>query len=190
MSLASASETVWVFGNVATPPDEADYSGVLYYEFNFTVQSSNATWITVYPLTVTVVAPLLVMVDVALAQDEQLNMTGQFNNDNTAEIPLDYFVAEEVNRESDSTHSDWIQTLKDFWGMVGVAGKTLVVLIVQMVAAFAGVTVPEWVVSLAVVAFVASLFLKLGRKLPLIIAVLMFFIVVAVISNLIVSLMT
>jgi len=98
VSLASASETVWVFGNVATPPDEADYSGVLYYEFNFTVQSSNATWITVYPLTVTVVAPLLVMVDVALAQDEQLNMTGQFNNDNTAEIPLDYFVAEEVRQ--------------------------------------------------------------------------------------------
>jgi hypothetical protein len=169
-------EPCWIYGNVSTVPAETEYMNATHYQFNFTVASSNASWITVYPLELTVYAPLTGIGILSKGQD--LNLTGYTDTNG-------FFVVTLVN---DLGGMEWIETLKGLWTMIGEVGKTLVTLIVQVVEAFSGVQLPSWTVSLILVALMSFMFIRLGTKLPLIFLVIMFFVCVALISHLITTL--
>jgi hypothetical protein len=171
-------EPCWIFGNVSTVPTETEYMNATHYQFNFTVASSNASWITVYPLELTVYAPLTMMANIVLSKGQNLNLTGYTDTNG-------FFIVTQVN---DLGGMEWIETLKALWTMIGEVGKTLVTLIVQVVEAFSGVQLPSWTVSLILVALMSFMFIRLGTKLPWIFLVIMFFVCVALISHLITSL--
>ena len=180
-------QTIWVFGKVTAFPEEVTYESVEYYQFNFSVTNDSRLSQT-YPYELTVVAPFTVMAQIVLNQDVELNLTGSIVNDQPTNesIPVGYFLVERVNTEDGEV--DWIQAIKDFWALISQIGKGLVTVILAIVQAFTGVQLPSWGVSLAVVAFSAFMFLRMGKKLPWLIMIIMFFIVAAVISNLIVTL--
>jgi len=158
-------------------PEQVQYQNVTHYHFNFSVTESNATWITVYPLEIPVYAPLSVMVDVVLSQGQNLNLTGSVDVNG-------YFIVSNVNKAGEGGN-EWIETLKSLWALIGNIGKTLVTLIVQVIETFSGYKLPTWTVSLILVAVLVSLFITLGKKLPLILLIIMFLVCAALISHLI-----
>lgn len=178
LALGLSDEPCWVYGNVSTVPTETEYMGVTHYQFSFTVTSSDANWITEYPLELSVYAPLTVMTNIVLSQGQNLKLTG-YTDENG------FFVVTLVNGEGEMA---WITTLKALWTLIGNVGKTLVTLIIQVVEAFTGYQLPSWTVSLILVGLMAFLFLRLGKKLPMIFLVILFFVCVAVISHLITTL--
>lgn len=185
---------VWISGDVLEVPSGVNYGGA-YYEFNFTIKSSNSTLMTFLPLNITVVVPLALMTALIFDNATQnlgrdLNVTGEVVSDqpNFQSIPAGDFIVSAVNGPQ-IAEPGWIQSLKDLWNAVSGIGKMLVTLIVQVIGATIGVVVPEWVIALSVVGFTLFAFARWFKKLPWILIIIGFIICAAIVSSMIQSLM-
>jgi hypothetical protein len=167
----------WVYGYVASLPAQVTYSGTVYYTFNLTAVSSNAS--NLEGLLVAVITSVSNLVQVTLSLGQPINMSGVFS-DGGFGIPQGIYIAESI----ETYPPDWTKTLGQLWALFGQIGRLLVTLIIQIVSAFTGLVLPEWIVALILVGVIAFGFLRWGRRIPWILLICMFFSVVGLISHL------
>jgi hypothetical protein len=167
----------WVYGTVTSLPVQITYSGTVYFTFNLTATSSNAS--IQLPALVTAVISVSNLAQVGLSLGQPINMSGVFS-DGGSGIPQNVYVAE----YAETFPPDWTKTLGQLWALFGQIGRLLVTLIIQIVSAFTGLILPEWIVALILVGVIAFSFLKWGRRIPWIILIALFFVVVGLISHL------
>ena len=173
-----ASEPFWIYGSIISVPHEATYNNSTFYEFEFQVNSSSASWITVYPLTLNVVVPIDIIINIALKAQTVANFTGTTD---AAGFPEGYFLAEKINTQSSGS---WIDSLKLLWSAITSMGSILVMFLIQIVEGLSGITLPSWVASLALIGVTTFVFFKFFKKLPIIIAITLFFVCIALVGSL------
>lgn len=185
---------IWISGDVLEVPSGVNY-GASYYQFNFTIKSSNSTLMTFLPLNITVVIPLALMTALIFDNATQnlgrdLNLTGEVVSDqpNFQSIPAGDFIVSAVNGPQ-IAEPGWIQSFKDLWNAVSGIGKLLVTLVVEIIGATVGIVVPEWLIALTVVGVTAVTFAKWFKKLPWILILIGFIVCAAIVSSMIQSLM-
>ena len=181
-SVQAVSDPFWIYGTVTTTPFVSTYNNLTYSEFNFSVASSNATWLIPIPTGVsvklTVAIPTSLLVGIALVVNQTLNMTGVVE---VVGVPSGYFVCDEVTQVSTG---GWLDSLKTLIGVVGLIGKLVVTVIVQVIGAAFGVVAPSWVVTLAVLAATAASLVFWFKKLPKILAIIFLVLTVSLIVSL------
>jgi hypothetical protein len=182
-SVHAVSDPFWIYGTVTTTPFVSTYNNLTYSEFNFSVASSNATWLIPIPTGVsvklTVAIPTSLLVGIALVVNQTLNMTGVVE---VVGVPSGYFVCEEVTQAS---AGGWLDSLKALIGAVGLIGKLVVTVIVQVIGAAFGVVVPSWIVTLAVLAATTASLVFWFKKLPKLLVIVFLVLVVALIVSLV-----
>lgn len=174
-SVHAVSDPFWIYGTVMTTPKVSTYNNLTYSEFNFSVASSNATWLGA-PVDMIVAIPTNLLVGIALVVNQTLKMTGVVE---VVGVPSGYFVCEEVTQAG-----SWLDSLKALIGAVGLIGKLVVTVIVQAIGAVFGVVVPSWIVTLAVLAATATSFVFWLKKLPKILAIIFLVLIVSLIVSL------
>ncbi len=175
------SNVTWIYGSATSAPVQNSYGvgNMTYYEFSFSVSTANATWIPAYPYNITVDIPTTLILNFALSLGQQLNITG-IQADAGDTLPKDHFLGIYI----DVAKPSYIQTLQQIWDVVSQIGKLLVTFVVQIVSGLTGIQLPTWVVGLILVGMIAYFFISLGKKLPYIIMIVLFFVTVALVSNL------
>jgi len=172
----AVSSSFWIYGTVTTTPYVSTYNNLTYSEFNFSVSSSNATWLGA-PVNLTVVIPTNLLVGIALVVNQTLNMTGVVD---VVGVPSGYFVCEAVNQAS----MDWLESLKALITLIGEIGKLVVTVIVQVIGAAFGIVVPSWAVTLAVLAATAASLVFWFKKLPKLLAIIFLVLIISLIVSL------
>jgi len=170
-SVQAVSDPFWIYGTVTTTPHVSTYNNFTYSEFNFSVASSNATWLGA-PVNLTVAIPTSLLVGIALVVNQTLNMTGVVE---VVGVPSGYFVADAINQNQ----TDWLDSVKALVTLVASIGKLVVTLIVQGIGVAFGVTVPSWVVTLAVIVATTASLVFWFKKLPKILAIIFLVLIVA-----------
>jgi hypothetical protein len=174
-SVQAVSDPFWIYGSVMTTPKVSTYNNLTYSEFNFSVASSNATWLGA-PIDMTVAIPTTLLVGIGLVVNQTLNMTGVVE---VVGVPSGYFVCEEVTQAG-----SWLDSLKALINAVGLIGKLVVTVIVQGIGAAFGVVVPSWIVTLAVLVATVASFMFWFKKLPKILAIIFLVLIVSLIVSL------
>lgn len=177
-TVQAVSDPFWIYGTVMTTPKVSTYNNLTYSEFNFSVTSSNATWLGA-PVNLTVAIPTSLLVGIALVVNQTLNMTGVVE---VVGVPSGYFVADAINQNQ----SSWLDSLKALITLIGGIGKLVVTIIVQGIGAAFGIVVPSWIVTLAVLAATAASFVFWFKKLPKILAIIFLVLIAALIVSLVV----
>jgi hypothetical protein len=177
-SVQAVSDPFWIYGTVTTTPYVSTYNNLTYSEFNFSVSSSDAAWLGA-PVNLTVAIPTSLLVGIALVVNQTLNMTGVVE---VVGVPSGYFVCEEVTQAS---AGGWLDSLKALIGAVGLIGKLVVTVIVQVIGAAFGVVVPSWIVTLAVLAATTASLVFWFKKLPKLLVIVFLVLVVALIVSLV-----
>jgi hypothetical protein len=176
-SVQAVSDPFWIYGTVTTTPFVSTYNNLTYSEFNFSVTSSNASWLGA-PVNMTVAIPTSLLVGIALVVNQTLNMTGVVE---VVGVPSGYFVCEEVTQVSTG---NWLDSLKALIGVVGLIGKLVVTVIVQVIGAAFGVVAPSWAVTMAVLAATVASLVFWFKKLPKILAIIFLVLIVSLIVSL------
>jgi len=146
--------SILVYGQVSTVPTEVWYDVTRYYSFNFTVHSSNATWVGGE------IIPVLVNVSLLQAppeKDAMLNFTGYVNEDPSNLIPIGSFVVTQVLVEPPP---DWFAQIGAFIALLGSVTAGIVDVIVALIKTTTGYEVPAFVVT----AILATLFVLMIKK--------------------------
>ncbi|MCJ7424736.1 hypothetical protein MUP01_10790 [Candidatus Bathyarchaeota archaeon] len=177
-SVHAVSDPFWIYGTVTTTPKVSTYNNLTYSEFNFSVSSSNASWLGA-PVNLTVAIPTSLLVGIGLVVNQTLNMTGVVD---VVGVPSGYFVCEEVTQTG--SWQAFMYSLKSLIGAVGLIGKLVVTVIVQLIGAAFGVVVPSWVVALAVLVVTVASFMVWFEKLPKLLAIVFLFLIVSLIVSL------
>jgi hypothetical protein len=173
ISLAQAAQdAVWIFGKTTGLPEEVTYQEVDFTAFNFSIIESNATWISSYPLDITVYAPINMMLT-GMKVGRDLNVTGAYDNNSR-------FLAVTVEQMQNNT--GWTGTLQELWVTVTGFGRLLVTLTVQLVEATTGYQLPVWTASLILLAGLILFFVRFGKNLPLILFILAFLVIIALVG--------
>jgi hypothetical protein len=175
VSVRAVSDPFWIYGTITTTPFVSTYNNLTYSEFNFSVASSNVTWLGA-PVDMTVVIPTSLLVNIALVDGQSLNMTGVIE---VVGVPSGYFVCEEVTQAG-----SWLDSLKSLITLVGGIGKMVVTVIVQVIGAAFGVVVPSWGVTLAVLGATMVSLVVWFKKLPKILAIVFLVLMVSLIVSL------
>jgi hypothetical protein len=175
---SSVSDSFWIYGTITTFPKIVTYNNVSYSEFTFMVNASDAVWITEYPTTMTVLIPVVLLVDIAVRAQLAMNLTGRVG---ILGIPDGVFVAEHIN-SGDEGPTDWRDTLTSLWITFTGITKLLVTLAVQLFETTTGIIVPTWSVSLIMVVLIIIFIVTLFKKLPLILFLIAFILCVIVIG--------
>jgi len=170
-SVQAVSDPFWIYGSITTTPHVSTYNNFTYSEFNFSVSSSNATWLGA-PVNLIVAIPTSLLVGIALVVNQTLNMTGVVE---VVGVPSGYFVADAINQNQ----TDWLDSVKALVTLVASIGKLVVTLIVQGIGVAFGVTVPSWVVTLAVIVATTASLVFWFKKLPKILAIIFLVLIVA-----------
>ena len=174
-SVQAVSDPFWIYGTVTTTPFVSTYNNLTYSEFNFSVSSSDAAWLGA-PVNLTVAIPTSLLVGIALVVNQTLNMTGVVE---VVGVPSGYFVCEEVTQTG-----SWLDSLKALIGVVGLIGKLVVTVIVQVIGAAFGVVAPSWAVTMAVLAATVASLVFWFKKLPKILAIIFLVLIVSLIVSL------
>jgi len=177
-SVQAVSDPFWIYGTVTTTPFVSTYNNLTYSEFNFSVVSSNASWLGA-PVDMTVAIPTSLLVGIALVVNQTLNMTGVVE---VVGVPSGYFVCDEVTQVS--TGGGWLDSLKALITLIGGIGKLVVTVIVQGIGAAFGIVVPSWAVTLAVLAATVASLVFWFKKLPKILVIIFLVLVVSLIVSL------
>ena len=175
-TVQAVSDPFWICGAVTTTPKVSTYNNLTYSEFNFSVSTSNATWLDT-PVNMTVAIPTSILVGIALVVNQTLNITGVVN---MVGVPSGYFVADAINQNQ----SSWLDALKGLIALVGGIGKAVVTLVVLSIGAAFGIVVPSWVMTLAVLMATVASFILWFKKLPKILAVIFLVLIVSLIVSL------
>jgi len=175
-TVQAVSDPFWIYGTVTTTPHVSTYNNLTYSEFNFSVSSSDASWLSV-PVNMTVAIPTTLLVGIALVVNQTLNMTGVIE---VVGVPSGYFVCEAVNQAP----VGWLDTLKGLITLIGEIGKAVVTLVVLGIGAAFGIAVPSWAVTLAVLAATVASLVFWFKKLPKILAIIFLVLIVALIVSL------
>lgn len=178
------SSPTWIYGSATSLPVQNSYGlNITYYEFTFSITDSDATWVTSYPTGITVDIPTTLIVNFTLAIGQQLNVTG-VRADAGDTLPEGNFLGTRI----DIPKPNYVQTLQQIWDVISQIGKLLVTFVIQVVSGLTGFQLPSWVVGLILVGMITYFFISLGKRLPYLIVIVLFFIAVALVSNLITNL--
>jgi hypothetical protein len=171
----AVSDPFWICGTVATTPYVSTYNNLTYSEFNFSVSSSNATWLGA-PVNLTVAIPTSLLVGIGLVVNQTLNITGVVD---IVGVPSGYFVADTINQ-----NQSWLDSLKALITLIAMIGKLVVTVVVQGIGTAFGIVVPSWVVTLAVLVATAASFVFWFKKLPKLLAIVFLFLIISLIVSL------
>lgn len=173
----------WIKGAVAGQAEEKEY-GLVYVEFLFTITNSSAAQAGVnVGDSIICVVPRSVRNVSDFPTGATFNFSGEVTSEppTTSGIPAGRFLISEINVETITP--SWVTSIKDIFFTIASVGKMTVALVVQIVGALFGFEVPTYIVSLALVGVLVTFFVKWGKKLPWILAVVAFLMCVALASD-------
>jgi hypothetical protein len=179
----------WIKGTVAGQAEEKDY-GQVYVEFPFNITNSTAGLVGIN-VDGSIICDILRSVknvsDFPVGQP--FNFTGEVTGEPpTANgVPAGHFLISSINVEEAPSPS-WVTTLKDIFFTIASVGKMTVTFVVQVIGALFGIEVPTYIVSLALVGVLALFFVKWGKKLPWILAIVTLLVCVALVSDMLLGL--
>jgi len=173
---SALTEPIWIVGRVSTSVSEQRYNMVLYYQFNMTLMDSNVS----QPFGTPIVVIMLTTMMQTPMQDAIYNFTGRIVDVQTDDIPVGFFIVEQVNTQ---TQVDWVDAVFQFVSLLSSVVRLITDEISQLLYTYFGVQIPSFVWTLIIVGLSFYFVVKHWKAIGIILVLVLGFLAVSGVAN-------